>query len=104
MEQERRIKGYGVPEECPNTGRHYHVENDRNGVPNAVMAVTTKRKPLADIGLNNEYKPTMNRYEVLQNKTKISNLINCFSKSKVELQSWLKSRLSTKTKTKNTKS
>ena len=63
MENKQRIPGYGVPDVDPSTGREYHVQKDKDGYPNAVMAVT--RRPLADVqnNLANEYRPTMNKYE-----------------------------------------
>ena len=62
MENKRRIPGYGVPDFDTNTGREYHVKRDKDGYPNAVMAVT--KRPLAEVQNNlGDYKPTMNRYE-----------------------------------------
>lgn len=65
MENRPRIPNFGVPETDPATGRVYHVANDRQGQPNAVMAVTT-RAPLGDIGNRvSDYKPTMNKPKVI---------------------------------------
>ena len=65
MENRPRIANYGVPETDPATNREYYVANDRDGRPNAVMAVR-RRIPLGEIGnrMANDYKPTINKPKV----------------------------------------
>lgn len=66
MENVNRVRGYGVYEEDPQTGRGYFTQDDRNGIPNAVPAIRMMPlKPLGDVTnkiRNPEYKPTMNNY------------------------------------------
>ena len=63
-----RIPGYGTREEDPATDRVYYVADDENGIPNAVPAIKTRT--LSDITYSvnnqNDYVPTMNRYEVIE--------------------------------------
>ena len=71
--EKNRIKGYGIYDEDPRTGRGYFTKDDSRGIPNAVPSVRMVRaEPLGDITnqIQSDYKPTMNDYVRVKTKNK----------------------------------
>lgn len=65
MEERNRIRGYGVFDEDPETGRGYYTMDNKDGIPNPVPSVRMiPARPLGDITnrIQSDYKPTYNNY------------------------------------------
>ena len=69
--EKNRIKGYGIYDEDPRTGRGYYTRNNSKGIPNAVPSIRMVRsEPLGDITnrIQSEYRPTINDYVRVKTK------------------------------------
>ena len=71
MEDRNRIRGYGVYDEDPETGRGYYTKDRKNGIPNPIPAVRmVPNQPLGNITnkIQSDYKPTYNDYVEVESK------------------------------------